>query len=600
VAGERLFGVETEYGFAALRRDGTPMPAESGLGGFMNLATRRLPHLGGYGMGDLFLTNGARLYVDCGGHPEFSTPECGDPKDVVRYILAGDRILSAIAADFVATSRNVSEAVLLKTNVDYQDRDVTWGCHESYLHKADPRAVWQGIVPHLVSRIVYTGAGGFNPRSEGLEFTISPRAWHLRTTQSDSSTEARGIVHTKDESLCGDGYHRLHLICGESLCSETAMWLRTATTALVVAMIEAGVTPGKAVALGSPVKAVQRFAGDPTCTAKVKLRDGRRVTALEIQRHYLEMAEGHIGEPSMPAWTSEVLGRWREILERLERGGPGSVATTLDWAVKYALYRNHVRRRCTDPADGSSQRELRDRLCEIDVRFGQLGDRGIFAAIDRAGALDHHVVGVDRIEEAVNTPPDTGRARLRGEWVRRFADKRDTCHCSWESVWDGAKHRFLDLSDPFQTTEHWVRRTPRCPEETTFAADEHAEFRPRRVPHRVATILAASPGRRRAFRPLHRPPEPAPPRTAEGFGVGDRLILLRPHDAEQLPRDEWVPEMDACVGHVMTITGILQTREIGQSLVSVASGQDRQWTTRTRLLRPLGGAATMSERSAHA
>lgn len=237
--------------------------------------------------------------------------------------------------------RSASEVMLFKSNVDYSGAWVTWGCHESYMHEAAPPGLSDEIIPHLVTRIIYTGAGGFNSLSNGLEFTLSPRVPHLANVLSNNSTSGRGIFHTKDESLSKPGFHRLHIICGESLCSETSMWLKVATTALVVAMVEAGLRPGLGVALRSPLHAMQTIASDQSCSATVEMTTGRRLSALEIQYHYLTLAERNLTNSRMPAWAEEVCCEWRATLNRL-LDAPESVATTLDWAIKRALYENYA------------------------------------------------------------------------------------------------------------------------------------------------------------------------------------------------------------------------------------------------------------------
>src|SRR5262249_19171785 len=147
----------------------------------------------------------------------------------------------------------VAQVVLARSNVCYATWN-TWGCHESYGHRALPASLPPQIIPHLVSRITFTGAGGFNSLSPGLEFLLSPRVAHLDTAVSDYSTHSRGIFHTKDETLTTTGQHRLHIICGESLCSQTALWLKVGTTALVMALIDGGVKPGEGVQLPDPVQ----------------------------------------------------------------------------------------------------------------------------------------------------------------------------------------------------------------------------------------------------------------------------------------------------------------------------------------------------------
>lgn len=506
---ERLMGIETEYAVSAMYSGGGSFDQNELVNRLLGLARGKLVHLPDIG-GGLYLGNGARFYLDYGNHPELTTPECTNPWDVVRYILAGERILAGLAQE-LARDLGV-EVMVFKSNVDYGSRWVTWGCHESYMHRAAPYALSDQIIPHLVTRIIYTGAGGFNSQSSGLEFTLSPRVPHLANVVSNNSTSDRGIFHTKDESLTRPGFHRLHIICGESLCSETAMWLKVATTALVVAMAEAGLRPGLAVGLRSPLQAMQTIASDASCSALVETIQGRRLSALEIQYHYLTLAEKHLGDSRMPPWAEEVCRQWREILNRL-LDAPESVAETLDWGIKRALYASYANSRGVawdslphwtrviggvrqvldeegeyddsltadfilnrfDPAKPAMQRlndyrdenglswdeldsvlKLRQELLEIDMRFGQLGGSGVFSGLDSAGVLAHHVPGVEAIEEAITEPPEVGRARIRGEVIRRLAGQNGNYQCDWQGIFDVGTNRLLDLSEPFEAAERWL------------------------------------------------------------------------------------------------------------------------------------------------
>jgi hypothetical protein len=511
---ERLFGVETEYALTAISAGGQSLDRAQIIEGLMHLARRTLPHLPDEYSGGMFLQNGARFYVDAGHHPEFTTPELGNPWDAVRYIQAGERILVRLATEQPADPR-AAPILFFRCNVDYGGAGSTWGCHESYMHRADASRLPKEIIPHLVSRLIYTGAGGFNNLSAGIEFTLSPRVPHISNEISSESTHSRGIFHTKDEPLCGTGHHRLHILCGESLCSELSTWLKVGPTALVIAMAEAGLCPGEAVRLRSPVEAMRAFASDPTCTAVVQSASGRRLTAIDIQRHYAGLAEEHAHDPFMPPWAGEVCRQWRAILDRLE-GAPDSVATTLDWGIKLALYKDRARRhglawgslaawsrvadrlaealgraeprrppltaelvmRADSPVANEVARltpfvrnnglswsclrsflDLRQELFEIDMRFGQLGDGGIFATLDAAGALAHRVPGVDDIEHAVENPPDVARARRRGELVRQLSSDDDRYTCDWQGVWDWQQARMIDLADPFAPAPDWKEWT---------------------------------------------------------------------------------------------------------------------------------------------
>jgi proteasome accessory factor A len=505
---EPLFGIETEYAFTHFGPGGEALDRSAGLGQMLQLTRKRLKCLPDSAAPGVFLSNGSRLYIDVGHHPELSTPECSDPREAVRYILAGERILAGLARE-LEKGHPGSRASIFRCNVDYVSKQ-TWGCHESYLHRARPEGLAEEIIPHLVSRLVYTGAGGFDNHASGLAFTLSPRVPHLVKKISGSSTNDRGIFHTKDEPLCGKGYHRLHILSGESQCSQLGTFLKLGATALVVRLIEAGVCRGHEVALQSPLDAMRQFSTDPSCTRREALTNGRRLSALEIQRHYLEAAEAHVSGSFMPPWAGEVCAEWRRMLDRL-KGGAEAVSTTLDWGIKLALYREHARKRGfqwdelpdgippiaamaaalgrreleslmprqeqlfpDDPIaeararfaalrapQGASREELRPflplraELFEIDTRFGELGSSGIFTALDRAGVLDHRLSGLEDIEEAVEQPPARGRARERGEAILRHCGESTRYSANWQGIFDHQLGRVFDLNDPFGGSPSW-------------------------------------------------------------------------------------------------------------------------------------------------
>ena len=215
---ESMFGVETEYAFTQFARGGEALQRQVGLESMLASVPEKLQCLRDSRGSGFYLSNGSRLYIDVGQHPELSTPECLDPWEAVRYVLAGERILGILARE-IERKHPGSKVSVYRCNVDYVTRQ-TWGCHESYLHRTTTAALAEEIIPHLVSRLIYTGSGGFNHHSSGTEFTLSPRVAHLGKNISGESTRDRGIFHTKDEPLCTNGYHRLHVLCGESLCSQ--------------------------------------------------------------------------------------------------------------------------------------------------------------------------------------------------------------------------------------------------------------------------------------------------------------------------------------------------------------------------------------------
>ncbi|MGP8251771.1 MAG: proteasome accessory factor PafA2 family protein [Terracidiphilus sp.] len=506
---ELLFGAETEYAVAGRGRK-RAIPSESAASVLMGQASKRLTHLPDMSASSgLYLGNGARLYIDCGTHPEYCTPECSNPWDVVRHIEAGHRILAGLASAAKEGGTRSREILCFRSNVDYSGTLATWGAHESYLHKNDQDLLLAQLLPHLVTRPIYTGAGGFSPKSRKLEFTLSPRLTYFDRATADNSTSERGIFHFKTEPL-SNGYQRLHVICGESLCSQTALFLKFGVTALIVAMADAGLTPGAAVQMAEPVAMLQTVLSDVSGKALLAMTGNRPLTAIDVQRHYLEMAEAHANDEFMPVWAVDVCRVWREILDRLETG-PETVAKTLDWAIKWSIYASEARKIHLQPLtrldnalpfegpadlDDSLQsssepesgldfgpevetesgtpenapprnpkltrmkmlRRARKRMLEIDMRFGQLGAGGIFEMLDQAGVLDHRLVAAEGIERAMTESPESGRAHVRGRVIQRLAGSANA-RCDWQAIVNFDQKTFLDLTDPFTREENWRQLT---------------------------------------------------------------------------------------------------------------------------------------------
>ena len=505
--------METEFGFAARDEAGRRID-DRALTQLLKLVAQRVGNISSASSG-LFLQNGGLLYIDSGGHPEWATPESTTPAELVAYVRAGESLLAGVAAELEKRTQ-YSEVSVFKCNVDYVDKRVTWGCHESYLCRHWHPSFPHQIIPFLASRIVYTGSGGLNNRFSGIEFSLSPRVAHLQYPISDDSTGSRAIYHTKDENLCDGSYHRMHLICGDSTCSQFQTYLKMGATMLVVRLIDAGKLPGDGVQLKNPVKAMQIFSADPECKAAVELEDpaNRKATAIQIQRHYLNRVEQHLDAAFMPPWAEEICHAWRETLDQLE-SDPAPLWKKLDWVLKRKLFDARIHDNpvfSTDAImawngaiaeiDGCLEQlelhygrltraviekfsvatplssvlahqksklaelglsfedidkflRLRYELCEFDTRFGELGERGIFESLDAAGILDHRVVPEDDCVRAITEPPTAGRARIRGEFIRQVSEDRSRRFCGyWQKV--VGPDVYLDLGDPFEK-EHRFR-----------------------------------------------------------------------------------------------------------------------------------------------
>jgi proteasome accessory factor A len=504
-----LLGVETEYGVAVL---GSPAGSrEKLLEDLISLAKSALcclPETGGPG---IFSENSSRLYPEVGGHFEIATPECSDPFQAVRYVLAGDRILASLVAD-LERETGVSGITIWRSNVDYLT-GATWGAHENFLNRRSSAQVYAALAAFLASRICYAGAGGFRPGVAGLQFLLSPRVAYIERDGAETMMPERPLVHDKNEPL-GFGYRRLHLVCGESLCSELAYVLKLGATALVVAAIDAGVLDERPLRLRRPEAAMFLFAKDPSLRVEAPVVGGKAMTAIEIQRWYLERVREHLGADWMPSWAGRVCEYWGDTLDRLEQG-PDAVATRLDWAIKLAmLFRPRLEHRGFDersvraysaaarmrrpgptgaasvldddeifalseralaafPSEGGFRARsrtdvekylkaqglsasglrrfdrVRHELFEIDACFPQItGDGSIFGDLDAAGMLDHRVPEVGDVGAAMFEPPPGGRAARRSEYIRKLY-RVPGSSCTWTFVRDGGNGGGVDLSDPF-------------------------------------------------------------------------------------------------------------------------------------------------------
>ncbi len=517
-------GGETEYAVTGIRR-GAPVSRPELIGDLCRRIAKRHPYLPAIHGKGVYLANGSRLYEDC-MKAEMTTPEVTNPYDLVRYFKASEKILAQAAEEIERHDRGDSEVYVCRGNVDLTGSEATWGSHESFLHRRSPTLLPTALIPFLVTRTIFTGSGGWHP-FRGLEFTLSPRAAHIDQVASPDSTNSgkrggRPILHVKDEPLARGGYHRLHLILGDSLYSEKALMLRFGATQLVVSLVDAGIDAPPGIALANPVKALHTVAADTTCRALLQMDDGSTLTAVQLQKRYLEWVDRNLDR--LPDWTPPLARLWGEILDALERD-PMTLQDTLDWPFRLALFSGYATRqgcpleRVGDsdavvrrlqeaiyhtawqgqqlPLDfmlgpnspvlklaggltaeiaarGHSWRNLVDyverrrQFCELDVKLGRVGPKGLFSVLENLGLMGgHRVVQSRDVDDACVNPPGPGtRAHVRGKVIRELASQANHAGCEWQQISDPARKRILDLGDPFERNEVWVESSGGSEEES--------------------------------------------------------------------------------------------------------------------------------------
>src|SRR5918994_477919 len=274
------------------------------------------------GLANVILTNGARLYVDH-AHPEYSSPEITNPLDAVLWDKAGERVM-AEAARRAATIPGTQPIHLYKNNTD--NKGASYGAHENYLMRR--QTAFADIVMHLtpffVTRQIVCGAGRVGIGQDGSTpgFQISQRADFFEVEVGLETTLKRPIINTRDEPHAdADKYRRLHVIIGDANLSEISTYLKVGTSALVLGMIEEKVLPAD-LGIADPVSELKSVSHDPTLTHRIRLRDGRRLTALDLQWAYYERARAYVDDRQggdADEVTLDVLARWESILDRLGR-----------------------------------------------------------------------------------------------------------------------------------------------------------------------------------------------------------------------------------------------------------------------------------------
>jgi proteasome accessory factor A len=378
------------------------------------------------GMANVILTNGARLYVDH-AHPEYSTPEVTTPRDVVLWDKAGERVM-AEAARRVALIPDQPLIHLYKNNTD--NKGASYGSHENYLmSRQTPFSdIVRNLTPFFVSRQVFCGQGrvGIGQDGSGTGFQITQRSDFFEVEVGLETTLKRPIINTRDEPHADpERYRRLHVIIGDANCSEIATFLKVGTTALVLAMTEDRFLSGD-LAVEEPVATLRAVSHDPSLQYLIRLKDGRSMTAVQLQMEYLEQARKYVEDRfgnDVDTQTREVLERWESVLSRLE-DDPMRCARELDWVAKLKLLEGF---RARDGLEWNSPR-----LQLIDLQYSDVRrDKGLYHRLVSRGSMDRLLTD-EEIDRAVTAPPEDTRAYFRGECLRRYAG--EVAAASWDSV----------------------------------------------------------------------------------------------------------------------------------------------------------------------
>ncbi|MFI9627854.1 Pup--protein ligase [Streptomyces sp. NPDC052042] len=445
----RIFGLENEYGVTCTFRGQRRLSPDE----VARYLFRRVVSWGR--SSNVFLRNGARLYLDVGSHPEYATPECDNLTELVTHDKAGERILEGLLVD--AERRLHEEGIagdvyLFKNNTDSAGN--SYGCHENYLvaRHGEFSRLADILIPFLVTRQLICGAGKVLQTPRGAVFCVSQRAEHIWEGVSSATTRSRPIINTRDEPHAdAERYRRLHVIVGDSNMSETTMLLKVGATDLVLRMIEAG-TVIRDLTLENPIRAIREVSHDTTGQRKVRLASGREASAIEVQREYYEKAVDFVDRRGIRSGTvARVLELWGRALDAIETQELDRIDTEIDWVMKYKLidrYRTKHNMTMSHP-----------RVAQIDLAYHDIHRRrGLYYLLERKGQADR-VCNDLKIFEAKSVPPQTTRARLRGDFIRRAQEQRRDFTVDWVHLkLNDQAQRTVLCKDPFRSVDERVEK----------------------------------------------------------------------------------------------------------------------------------------------
>ncbi len=401
---------------------------------------------------NVFLGNGSRLYLDVGSHPEYATPECDSAHDLVVHDKAGERILEkllASAEDCLVEEGIRGDMHLFKNNTDSAGN--SYGCHENYLtsRRDDFSDYMEVLIPFLVSRQIYAGAGKVLQTARGARFCVSQRAEHIWESVSSATTRSRPIINSRDEPHAdAERFRRLHVIVGDSNMSEYSTFLKVGACALMLRMLEQPQVVLRDMTLENPIRAIRDISGDTTCRRRIRLANGREVSALDIQSEYLNRALRFAEHHDLCDEEKKSLTMWEYCLATIEED-PLKLDREVDWVIKHSLIEDYRSRHNLTLAD--------PKVAMVDLQYHDVNrDRSLFYLMQQRGMVERIATDAE-IAYAVEHPPQTTRARLRGEFINRAKERKRDYTVDWVHLkLNDQAQRTVLCKDPFKAQDERV------------------------------------------------------------------------------------------------------------------------------------------------
>jgi proteasome accessory factor A len=403
---------------------------------------------------NVFLPNGGRLYLDVGSHPEYATAECDNLSDLIKQDQAGDRIVEelAVSAEIRLNAEGIKGQIhLFKNNMDAAGN--SYGCHENFSvsRKKNFEEVTESIIPFLITRQIFCGAGKWISSSKGANFQISQRAEHMWESVSSATTRSRPIINTRDEPHADpDEYRRLHIIVGDSNMSETTTVLKVATTELMLRAAELGLLKDK-FTIENPIRTIREISNDLKFRNSFRLSSGREITALQMQNEMFNIVSSMPGldEILEKPFYRYALNLWRRSLDALESQDYSLVDMELDWMIKRKFMNSYKEKHQLNDMDS--------RLILLDISYHNIRkDRGLFYILEKSGMAKTLITNND-VNSAMENPPETTRAALRGRFIKVAQEKKRDFTVDWVNLKiNDQLQSSIACKDPFKNIDERV------------------------------------------------------------------------------------------------------------------------------------------------
>lgn len=445
---KRILGLETEYGVTCVV-DGQRRLSPDEVARYL---FRRVVAWGR--SSNVFLPNGGRLYLDVGSHPEYATAECDNVSDLISQDQAGDRIIEELAIE--AENRLNSEGIqgqihLFKNNIDAAGN--SYGCHENYSisRKFNFQKVTESIIPFLITRQIYSGAGKWLSNNKNQNFQISQRSDHMWESISSATTRSRPIINTRDEPHADpDEYRRLHVIVGDSNMSQTTTNLKICSTEMILQLIEIGIIDEE-FTIENPIRALRDISNDLSFSKKFRLSTGKELTALELQEIYLDKIKDSPLYSEFIANDNykKAINLWEMFLDSTRKNDFSKVDKDIDWIIKKKFMDQYQVKNKLKNSDA--------KMTLLDISFHNIRkDRGIFYILEKNG-LVNRIVDEGQINKAIDFAPGNTRAKLRGEFIKKAQEKKRDYTVDWVHLKiNDQNQRTVVCKDPFKYEDERV------------------------------------------------------------------------------------------------------------------------------------------------